>query len=85
MTDPGLADRIRHAARLSQDDPRVRVTGFDALTVERNRWRFTSECRHRVLDACWRLCHPRRRHILRHAFALWSLNVWWTREGLRCR
>ena len=81
MTDPGLADRIRHAARLSPDVPRVRVTGFDALTVERRRWRYSSESRYRVLDMVRFLrCTAGRQYWL----GLWSLNVWWTREGLRC-
>ena len=76
MTDPGLADRIRHAARLSPDSPRVRVTGFDALTVERNRWR-----RGHVACSLRRAWWFWRRPTLGH---LW-MTVWWTREGLRCR
>ena len=85
--DPGLADRIRHAARVSQDSaPSVRINPRvvggvvvpDRLEMERRRWRFTSESRYRVLGA-WQGCRVDRLSML------WWLHVWWTREGLRCR
>ena len=85
MTDPGLADRIRHAARESDPSGRIYRRGIfvgDRLTVERRRWRYSSESRYRVMDMMRFLrCTAGRRYWL----GLWSLNVWWTREGLRCK
>ena len=81
MTDPGLADRIRHAARESDPAARFnqRVTFVgDRLTVEQRGWRYSSESRYRVLGA-WQGFRPDR------LLAVWFLCVWWTREGLRCR
>ena len=89
MTDPGLADRIRHAARVSQSSAVLHHTAHapwieltpDRLTVERRGWRYSSESRYRVLDMMRFLrCTAGRQYWL----GLWSLNVWWTREGLRC-
>ena len=83
MTDPGLADRIRHAAHVSRHRP-VRSDPFvtpDQLTVERRHWRrgvVGQELRasHRAL-----FCMSWQAWVA----VFWIQAVWWTREGLRCR
>ena len=86
--DPGLADRIRHAARVSQASaPSVRINPRvvggvlvpDRLTVERRRWRHTSESRYRVLDMVRFL---RCSAGMRYWIGLFRLNVWWMRQGI---
>lgn len=85
VDDPGLADRIRHAAHVSQDsavrlNPRV-VGGVvvpDRLTVERQVWRYSSHTRASVRLAWSALRHPL---VLWRRW--WPMHVWWTREGLR--
>ena len=85
-----LADRIRHAARVSQDCPSVRINPRvvggvlvpDRLTVERRRWRYSSESRYRVLDMVRFL---RCQAGVRYWAGLVALNAWWMRQGIRAQ